>query len=273
MRSISYFFTLSIFVFLINQVKAHDYSSQAKYLGNEAVLVIAKDDKQIKKVLFDPFFHNAYSIYTLVPSEIRTSIFAGEKPYNNIDAIFVSHAHGDHFSAIDVLTYLTSYPKTKLVAPKQAINEILKLNDSNKVKQQLISVELQYKETAKRYSVGNILIDAVRIPHAGWPGRAEIENIVFRVKLDDNTTVMHLGDADPNRIHFDLHQKHWNAQKTNLAFSPYWFYLSVEGKDILDNQINSENSSGVHAPTKIPRQLIETGRNFLSKPGEVREIK
>jgi len=273
MKNINYGLILICLLTFTLQVKGHDFTAQAKYLGNEAVLVTAIEGEKTRKVLFDPFFHNNYSTYTLVPNEIRRSIFEGNKPYDNIDAIFVSHAHGDHFSAQDVLTYLSKYPKTKLVAPKQAINQILKLGGGNKVKQQLISVELQYRETAKHYSVGNILIDAVRIPHAGWPGRANIENVVFRVKMDGNTTVMHLGDADPNRVHFDLHKNHWKSLKTDLAFVPYWFYFSDEGNDILENQINSEDSIGVHVPTKVPVQLIETKKGFLSKPGEIKEIK
>ena len=44
---------------------------------------------------------------------------------------------------------------------------------------------------------GPLLVEAVRIPHSGWPDhRADVENIVFRVTLDKETTVMHFGDAD-----------------------------------------------------------------------------
>lgn len=81
-----------------------------------------------------------------------------------------------------------------------------------------------------------------------------------------------IGDTDPNRTHFNLHPNHWNNRKTDLAFAPYWFYLSAEGNDILDNRINSEKSIGVHVPTKTPLQLLNTKKDFLSKPGEIREI-
>jgi len=270
------FQTSLIFFFAIiacSKLAAHDFNGEAQYLGNAGILVTAKTKAAKINILFDPFFHRHFNTYTLVPDKVRKAIFAGEKPFNKIDAIFVSHAHGDHFSSQDVLAYLTAFPKTKLVAPKQAVDKILELAGGDKLKSRLISVELAYKEKAKRFSVGEINIDAVRIPHAGWPARANVENIVFRVRLSNDVIVMHLGDADPNRIHFQQHRKLWEDQKTDLAFPPYWFYFSEEGKDILDMQINAKNSVGIHVPTNIPKDLIKTSRDYFSNPGEVRQIK
>jgi hypothetical protein len=42
---------------------------------------------------------------------------------------------------------------------------------------------LAFNQTPKSLEVAGLVIDAVRIPHAGWPGRADIENLVFRVTL------------------------------------------------------------------------------------------
>jgi hypothetical protein len=53
----------------------------------------------------------------------------------------------------------------------------------------------------------------VRIPHAGWPGRADIENLVFRVTLksqSESVTVMHMGDADDN--HYLPYKSHWQKR-------------------------------------------------------------
>ncbi len=55
------------------------------------------------KILFDPFFHNNYVHYTLVPEPMRQSIFNNEPPFDDISAVFISHADEDHFDSNDVL--------------------------------------------------------------------------------------------------------------------------------------------------------------------------
>ena len=42
---------------------AHEKHATATYLANEAVLILVAEHK----VLFDPFFHNDYGTYQLVP--------------------------------------------------------------------------------------------------------------------------------------------------------------------------------------------------------------
>jgi hypothetical protein len=45
------------------------------------------------------------------------------------------------------------------------------------------AVTLKYGEKPWTCTIDNLLVEAVRIPHSGWPGRAEVENMVFRVTL------------------------------------------------------------------------------------------
>jgi L-ascorbate metabolism protein UlaG (beta-lactamase superfamily) len=112
-------------------------TSKAIYLGNEAILVEHKN----KKKLFDPFFQNGFNTYQLVPLAIRQSLFKGEPPYHNIDAIFISHAHGDHFAATDLVRFLTAFPGTKVIAPSQAIDQIKALSRSKQVSTNLIAID------------------------------------------------------------------------------------------------------------------------------------
>ena len=158
-----------------SKVMAHQTS--VTYVANEAVLIINGE----KKVLFDPFFHTAFGIYQLVPEDTQQAIFSGTPPFDNLTAIVISHAHGDHFAADDVLEYLLKYPNTHLIAPQQAVTELSILSGANQVLPQVTSVRLAFNQTPKSLEVAGLVIDAVRIPYAGWPGRADIENLVFRV--------------------------------------------------------------------------------------------
>lgn len=261
-------FFIIIPIILLGRLTAHEFNTEMRYLANEAVMITEGNSK----ILFDPFFHNSYNRYTLVPENIRQALFDGQAPYDNIDAIFISHAHGDHFAADDVLAFLIKHSKTRLVAPLQAIKQILALPQAKKVKTRLIPVTLDFGEQAKSFAVETIQVEAVRIPHAGWPQRADIENIVFRLTLNGKVTIMHLGDADPDDSHFLPHKSLWQKKTTDYAFPPYWFMLSSQGREILDSRLNAKNSIGIHVPTIVPEPLKQTGRKFFSKPGEIEII-
>ena len=243
---------------------SHDHKASATYLGNEGIMITNGQNK----ILFDPFFHNGYNNYQLVPEDIRTAIFNNKPPYNNINAIFISHAHGDHFAADDMLKYLKSNPKSKLIAPDQAVTKITALDGSESVINQIIEIKLNYKDKPRTIKMDNLLIEAVRIPHAGWPERAEVSNIVFRVTLNDSVTVMHMGDADPDDIHFAPYKQYWLKNTTNTAFPPYWFFSSNDGPIILSDRINANNAIGIHVPIKVPETLQMIDEKYFSKPGQ-----
>lgn len=248
--------------------------AQVMYLGNEALLVT----NQGVKVLFDPFFHNHYGQYQLVPDDIRRKIFAGEAPFDGITAIFISHAHGDHFSEQDTLDYLGKFDDVKLYAPQQAVKRILGLNPASEMLKRISSVALDFGDKPVRLTSKGLVVEAVRIPHAGWPGRAEIENLIFRVSLAHPDkpakpqTVMHMGDADPDPTHYQPFTSHWQKRKTDTAFPPYWFYFSKEGNDILNSILNVDKTIGVHVPVKAPQPLINSGKDYFHTPGEIRSL-
>ena len=142
----------------------------------------------------------------------------------------------------------------------------------------IYGLSLENQQTAADVEVGSIIVEAIRIPHAGWPDRhAEVENIVFRVTLDGNTTVTHFGDADAADEHFAEQHGHWHERVTHLAMPPYWFFLTEEGRTILEDRIGADHVIGMHVPVAIPdnrsnRPVELQGVDLFTKPGETRTI-
>lgn len=247
------------------------HQASVTYVANEGVLITNGS----QKVLFDPFFHQAFGTYQLVPKETKQAIFAGTKPFNDLTAIVISHAHDDHFAADEVLQYLQKYPATQLVAPQQAVTELMALRGAQAVSAQVTSVSLAFNQPPKAFELAGLLFDVVRIPHAGWPSRADVENLVFRVTLNDpakSVTVMHLGDADPDDDHYLPYKAHWQKRVSDAALPPYWFYFSAEGNDILTNLLNTKQTIGIHVPVEVPKRLETGAADYFSKPGENRVI-
>jgi len=252
---------------------AHDFDGAhkkgvARYLANEGVVVESGESK----LMFDPFFHNDYGHYALVPEEMRTAIFENKAPYDNIDAVFISHAHGDHFDAADTVKYMLANSTVTLFAPKQAADQLVEQKGYDKIKARIKAVELEKDQEAKYIEFGEMVVEAVRIPHAGWPQRADIENIVFRVGGKKQIRVMHFGDADPNEAHYKVHDKFWKSKRTDVSFVPYWFGLTESGKRLIESGINTDKAIGVHVPKKLPQPMKGIQFDYFHKPGETREI-
>lgn len=261
---------------LLANTAAYAQEPTAHYMANEGLMVVHGDTK----ILFDPLFRNDYGQYLLLPAEMEASLFAGMPPYDDVDAVFVSHHHGDHFSPIDMVRLLREQPGISLYAPNQAVIAMRSESDSSDadIFERVTAVSLEYKDEPVSLNMEGLLIEAVRIPHSGWPtGRLDIENIVWRVTLNDAATVLHMGDADPNDVHFAQDAQYWNRNNPNMAFPPYWFFSSASGREILNNRIKAKRSVGVHVPVTIPadpllRPVELRGYDLFTQPGETRTI-
>jgi hypothetical protein len=138
--------------------------------------------------------------------------------------------------------------------------------------------DLDYGDAPVFVRQEGLLIEAVHVPHSGWPtARTDVQNITFRVTLEDTSTVLHLGDADARLVHFEQDQNYWDERRIDLAFPPYWFFLSDDGREILENRINIRNSIGIHvparfgdAPSSVPDELL--GDDLFTRPGEGRRF-
>ena len=256
--------------------ETHQVISNARYLANEGLMVTNGDTK----VLFDPLFRNSAGHYQLLPGDMKEALFAGTSPFDGVDAVFISHYHGDHFSPEDILRLLKEQPGVHLYAPSQAVEGLREVagEKDELIFERVTPVELAYKDAPVTLNSENLLIEAVRIPHSGWPiRRLDVENISWRVTLNDSTTVVHMGDADPNDVHFARDGLYWDKRKTHMAFPPYWFFDSTYGQGILKNRIRAGHNVGIHVPVSMPdeparRPAELQGFDLFTKPGESREI-
>lgn len=269
---------LLVVQFFTTGVFAHpdDGPSMAHYMANEGMMVVHGDTK----VVFDPLFQNSYGRYQMLPKDMEEALFAGEPPFDGIDAVFISHYHGDHFSPEDVLRLLREQPGIHLYAPSQAVDGLREVagTDDEGIFARVTPVKLAYKDAPVSLEMQGIKIGAVRIPHSGWPtGRLDVENISWRVTLDETTTVLHMGDADPNHVHFERDAAYWNERVTHMAFPPYWFFDSTYGPSLLEGFIKAKQNIGIHVPVSIPTEPSKRppalrAHDLFTVPGETRQI-
>ncbi|HXV65490.1 MAG TPA: MBL fold metallo-hydrolase [Vicinamibacteria bacterium] len=250
--------------------------AKAHYLANAGVLIASGETK----VVFDPLFRNDFGTYQLLPEELEHALFAGEPPLDGIDAVLISHYHEDHFSPADMLRLLEEQKGIQLYAPVQAVSGMRDVAREHHrgIFDRVNEIALEYQDAPLTIEAGEMIIEAVRIPHTGWPERlSDVQNIAYRVTLDEETTVLHLGDADTKDVHFAHDAEHWDRRHTDMAFPPYWYFQSEDGRQVLDNRLKPGHAVGVHVPVTMSGNPDERpsdlrGYDLFLTPGETRDI-
>lgn len=250
--------------------QAHDPA--ALYLGNEGILV--RDGNT--KILFDAFYRDSYDEYVLVDEATSDALIAGEPPFDGIDAVFISHAHGDHFTAGPTIAYLRAQPEVMLYGSAQVrhlIAAALKQDDDPLLKR-VIAFGSRPGGEPVRIKQGQLTIGVVSIPHAGGAPQAGISNLVFRVALDGQPTILHLGDADPDDQYFAPLQSYWDETPLAAAFPPSWFYSQGDGPLILKQRLKADQTIGIHVPAAAighgDAWRARVGGDLFTDPGEQR---
>ncbi|MEL6543027.1 MAG: MBL fold metallo-hydrolase [Myxococcota bacterium] len=247
----------------------------AHYLGNAGVLVRSHN----AAVVFDPLFRRDFGRYERVPPAIEAALMTGTSPFETLNAVFVSHFHEDHFSPRLMAKLLKKRKQVHLFAPKQAVDALApQIRRIPEIQGRIHAVRLDYGGKPYAYSHGAIQIEAVRIPHSGWPTRMRsVENIAFRVTFMGGLSVVHLGDATERPEPFARHRSHWRARSLELALPPYWLMNSETGRTILTEELGAARTIGVHVPHTVPdapsmRESAYQDVELFTSPGEFRVL-
>lgn len=249
-------------------VPAHDPLSEATYLGNEAVHFKYGN----RSVLFDSFFTDGLGYYSVLDEKTRAKLSAALPPFDTVELVFVSHAHPDHFSPSVTLKYLREHNKIILFAPGQVIDSLLQAGGTDMAKR-LIRVALTPGQAPFVTEQAGVDIAAIAIPHKGGARNQAIENIVFRVSIDDSVTVAHFGDsAEEDDQWFKVQQNF--LRPIDAALIPYWFFHNQQGRELISDYLSGKQVIGIHVPKSAvgsgDEHRAEAQGDLFVDPGEIR---
>jgi L-ascorbate metabolism protein UlaG (beta-lactamase superfamily) len=119
--------------------------------------------------------------YKAPSQELREKMEKGEPPFDGIQLVLVSHAHGDHFGPPLVVNFLEKNPKAMLVTTPEARDLAKKwVGNFAKVADRVIVPDLDWKQHVTR-EINGVKLEIARLKHGNgkeWPA------IVYTFLLD-----------------------------------------------------------------------------------------
>ena len=215
------------------------------YLANEGVLIRTGEQSVLIDGLFRPYRHYAH-----VPAEQSQALEAAQAPFGGADLILVSHIHGDHFHPQSVANYLKRQGGSILATSKQAaaaVQSILRRNEESR--KRLVEINPAAGKKGKR-KFGQIEVTFLGLPH-GSPRQGWVQNLGHLIRMGGKT-LLHVGDAELSSKNFRPFKL--SKEKIDIAFLPYWYLLSEEGRQLVDEQIRPRRIVAVHV---LPREAEE----------------
>ncbi len=160
-----------------------------------------------KKILFDGLFGGFDASWCDVPSaETKAKLENAETPFDNVDLIFISHNHQDHFNRDMVVNHLAKNSKCVVICPGQVYKKLESAEGFQNVNKNIYEFTPDInRDTAVVIAGMNIKI--YRLEHSHYMEKDSLtgqeinrhrnaENLGYLIDAG-GTRVFHCGDINP----------------------------------------------------------------------------
>lgn len=200
------------------------------YVTNSGFLVSAGG----KKILIDALIGGLKE--PAMPDYETQLIQNSQPPFDHIDLILATHAHGDHFSASMVADYLEKNPGTVFISTTQATSQMPGFGE------RVIALDAR-EGNPQEANVNGINVKAIYISHGTPPaGEEEIYNNGYVVDIN-GFKLFHMGDIEEIR---DVEPYDLPASKLDLAFIVHFLFYNSSSRNIIANKIAARYVIPIH---------------------------
>ncbi|MBT3242462.1 MAG: MBL fold metallo-hydrolase [Bacteroidetes bacterium] len=200
-----------IFLFL-SYISVSSYAQQKEtevtYVGNSGFLIKIGD----KKILIDALFKGFAGSYEL-PQEVQDKLTLAQAPFDDVDLILVTHAHGDHVDPSMVTEHMKNNPNAIFASTQQLVDH---LKDSTNR-----SIGFNpTKEKSDKKEIQGFSIETFLLPHGP---DSRIINIGFLISAN-GITLFQTGDFDNEQYTFEeFRALQLPEKKIDLAFMQHYY--------------------------------------------------
>ncbi len=225
------------------------------YVGNEGVLI----SDGTRSVLIDGLHREYGKDYLFPPPDVLTAMETAKPPFDSVRVVLVSHVHLDHFHPESVGLHLKNNPQATLVATSQQMTDIARnYKDHESIRQQTREITPQVNERVV-YENDGIKVTLLGMRHGSdrfwW-----VKNLGHIIEIGGKK-LFHFGDADVTADNFSAFNL--PAEKLDIAFVPFWFYLSENGRAIVRDRIAAKTNIAVHIPPESAEKDAENVKRLV----------
>ncbi|SHJ67981.1 MULTISPECIES: MBL fold metallo-hydrolase [Reichenbachiella] len=229
----------SLFIVLLTVTIGYAHAQKVTYLGNEGILV----EYQGKKVIVDALFDDPTGKFHTPDYDLMEKIVMGKAPYDKINANLITHAHGDHFDAVNNVSFLRENKSAKMIATPQAVDSMkLKSQFYDEVSDRIATYP--WTKGWKTTMIDDITIASAYTRHAGR-AYGKVQNQIFLITIG-NKKVLHVADTQMDVRYFD--DLRLVYEEVDLAIVPFWFLTNLFGTEIVEKHIGAKKVVGMHLP-------------------------
>ncbi len=214
------------------------------YIANDGVMLEFED----KKVMIDGMNRasNLAGAWVSPSAADYLNVENGVAPYDDIDVIMVTHAHGDHINTPAIQNYLTNHPNTKLIVPSS-----MQVNFAG-FASQMPNFSINKFERVN-LNVNNISIDVLEIEHFDQNNQdfSMVQSYAYIVTLNGKK-LFHTGDID--YIDSQLNVFNLLADNIDVIFIPTFVIpglpnqnlVTTQNRDAIINNVNPDTIICMH---------------------------
>lgn len=231
---------------------------QVRYVANAGML-LSVDARQF---LIDAPIREGIAPYPTSPPDERGRLEAARAPYDQVDAILITHWHDDHFSPEAVAAHLRRNPRTLFVSSPQVVERLDAAAPD--LPPARVRAVLPAPGRSEPISVGGVTVRVLRLRHN--PSRRFPEQHVGFL-IGDSMPVLHVGDADPTAGNFSVLR---GLPDVDLALLPFWIVTSALNRRFVAESIHPRRIVAMHLPPaeagELAASLREAEGTFILPP-------
>lgn len=225
------------------------------YVANEGFLIEGGG----KKVLIDALFDNGFDRFDVPPADVMRRMMAGEAPFDGIDLLLFTHHDSDHFNAQLVIPYLRRHRHVRLVAHKQAVDDLRVQPGFADIADRIDEVAIESGERST-LTAGGIAVDVLGLDHSHSDGeQIEAHNLAFAVELG-GVRFLHMGDAMAEQNIAALEVYPFDRKHVDVLFLTFWD-LSAESRKLVAERIKPANIVAMHLR---PKDIAAETKEFVA---------
>ena len=257
------FITILIPIALTNAISGQPKTANKKevkitFITNCGFLVQVGD----KKVIFDiESPKTAFDKASLLKA--YDLMYKNKSPFNDVDLILISHPHDDHLGKKEMIKYLKTNRKVKLLSTIDTGDELKKADSASfkEIAANIITVDPFNGKTLDNDITG-IKIESTGMHHFGAPDY-QLKDLGFVVTIN-GINIFFLSDVDLSYEKNLTALKEWSKrnEKIDILFSCdvnlYINDYSKNGPQVIKEYINPKNVIAMHFD---PKKAGETGKN------------